>query len=221
MKHSFTIAALALSIAVLPTAAAQQRDLGLFLTAGGGNTKLQGFCEFVPNVIGDILAGEGATAYTLSSHQCENSESYYKFSGGYQFNDYFALELGYGSSDGYANSGSGTATVNGISVPFRGETDLNYSSLSMGVEARLPVNDWFTPLLRAGMHSWERDIKLSGTVANQPVSDTESLDGTDPYWGVGANFNFYESFSLGVEWTRYVGAEYDADTLGGYLKANF
>lgn len=220
-------------------AAGDERDeIGVYFGLGGGETKLQGYCDFAPSVIEGLARDTLGQAFQgiTYTHSCEDSENFVKLFAGYRFLEYVAVEVAWGESDGYANNVDGTIGVNtplGLTtLAFKGDADLEYSSTSLGVETRMPFTDSFAAFVRAGLHRWERKIVTSGTIAIpatnptapptiMPINDNNTLDGTDPYWGIGMDYRFHSGFSIGADWTRYQGKEYDADTIGGYLKYTY
>ena len=75
---------------------------------------------------------------------------------------------------------------------------------------QLPVTPWFTAFAKAGLAKWETDVDGNLGDANLDLKDN---DGTDPVYGVGAQFNF-DPFLVRAEYERYdMDSDYKIDTF--------
>ncbi len=112
---------------------------------------------------------------------------------GYQFNEYIALELGYHQ---YGESDDTYTDEYGDVISDKVET----SSISAGLKAILPLSEQFSLFARAGMAKW--DLKATSTDSSAP-GDVFVLnqDDNDIYYGVGAEYSFNETISLGIEYS--------------------
>ena len=112
---------------------------------------------------------------------------------GYQFNDYIAIELGhhqYGEAKDEFKDKFGD-TIN---------NKLESSSTSAGIKAMLPLSDEFSLFARAGVAQWD----FKGTITDSSSPDKAypiKQDDNDIYYGIGAEYRFNESISLGLEYS--------------------
>lgn len=200
MKNYFALFTTALALLFAPLAvAADEPKLGTYVGIGAGQATLKDYCS-------DARALAADADLTLSS--CEDSELFFRFFLGYQVNEFFAAELGSGFASGYKtvlSTGSASASI-----------EADYFTLALGVQAQYPIGR-LSVLGRAGMHAWELDV--SGSAPGETV--TASTDGTDPYFGVGVEFEMTENFVLAADYTRYAGDDDDMDTYGVSIKARF
>jgi OOP family OmpA-OmpF porin len=108
---------------------------------------------------------------------------------GYLFNDYIAVELGhhqYGEWDDKEQYESGDGS----------SAKIESSSMSAGIKGIFPVSEDFSLFARAGIAKW--DFKATSTLNEfEPVKK----DDNDIYYGIGAEYNFSESISFGVEYS--------------------
>lgn len=112
---------------------------------------------------------------------------------GYQFNEYIAVELGYHQ---YGESDDTYTDEYGDIIKDKVET----SSVSAGLKGILPLSEQFSLFARAGMAKW--DLKATSTDSSMPGEVfVLKQDDNDIYYGVGAEFSFNESISLGVEYS--------------------
>ncbi len=112
---------------------------------------------------------------------------------GYQFNEYIAIESGYHNygeaKDNYIDEFDDTINEK-----------LSSSAVSFGIKGSLPISDHFSIFARTGMAKW--DFKASFTDSSMPreVEQLKESD-NDIYYGVGAEYRFNETISLGVEYS--------------------
>ena len=112
---------------------------------------------------------------------------------GYQFNDYIAVELGhqqYGEVDEKYVDEYGDNIHN----------KLKSSATSGGIKGILPLSDDFSLFARAGISKWDMKLTVSDSSSpDEPYSFKD--DNNDLYYGLGAEYNFSETVSLGLEYT--------------------
>ncbi len=112
---------------------------------------------------------------------------------GYQFNEYIAIESGYHNygeaKDNYIDEFDDTINEK-----------ISSSAVSFGIKGSIPISDHFSIFARTGMAKW--DFKTSVTDSSMP-GEVEQLKGSDKdiYYGVGAEYRFNETISLGVEYS--------------------
>ena len=138
----------------------------------------------------------------ITSGSVDGSSTGFKIFGGYQFIDYFALDLALVDLGKAKYSGSYFgAPVTGGSVDVWG---LNLSAVGI-----LPLNSSFALFGKVGVFAWE--AKWKDTTGGTPISSTEN--GGDFSYGVGMSYNFTKNFSARFEWERFkVGGGEDAYT---------
>jgi len=128
----------------------------------------------------------------ITSGTVDGKDTGFKIFGGYDFNQYFGLDLawvdlGQASYDGRFRS----FTVNGGTVKIRG---LNFSAVGT-----IPLNPSFALFGKLGVFAWE--AKSSDTTDGMPFSATDN--GRDLSVDLGASFNFTKNFGMRVEWERF------------------
>ena len=112
---------------------------------------------------------------------------------GYQFNEYIAIE------SGYHNYGEAKDSYIDVFDDTINEK-ISSSAVSIGIKGSLPISDHFSIFARTGMAKW--DFKVSSTDSSMPgeVDQLKESD-KDIYYGVGAEYRFNETISLGVEYS--------------------
>jgi OOP family OmpA-OmpF porin len=108
----------------------------------------------------------------------DNSASFSLF-GGYNVNEILSVE-GNWSSLGEAENNGATADV---------------SALSLSILGKLPLKTDLTLFGRAGLARWNFDFKSSA------LDDSDS--DTDPYFGLGLDYNITGNTSVRFDWNRY------------------
>lgn len=121
----------------------------------------------------------------------------------YAFNENFAAE---GRFDGFGSWNLGVI-----------DTDLDFSAVSMGINAGIPLSDTFNIYAKLGLSLWTIEGTLLGTEGMD--------DGADLYFGFGARADITEQVSLGAEYiaikTDFVGDDYSVSNLGLTLGYSF
>lgn len=92
---------------------------------------------------------------------------------------YFAVEGSY-TYFGEFGGDLATATLDGFGVAAVG---------------RLPIGDVFSLYIKGGYFMWEADLEAG------PFDDT--VDGEEPFYGVGIDFSVAEHFNVSLEYDRY------------------
>lgn len=183
MRATKVFAAAVLALAGL-VAASQASAQGFYLGASAGNS----------NIDDDITTG------LITSGTVDGKSSGYKLFGGYQFNDYFGLDLAYVDLGKARYSGSyfGTPVADGT---------VEVWGLNMAVVGILPVNPSFAVFGKVGLFAWE--AKAEDVTLGLPFSDLAT--GTDFSAGLGMSFHFTRNLSARVEWERFGLTGYDFD----------
>lgn len=122
-----------------------------------------------------------------------DNDTAFSIGGGWRFLPYLSVEGGYndfGDFDG-----------RGVSA------QLGADSWELGVAAKVPFADsGFFGQARLGVHRWDIDSRLGTTRV--------SLDGNDPYYGIGVGYDFTEQFGVTLSYDRYDVDDFDIDRIG-------
>ena len=129
----------------------------------------------------------------------DDDDNVFKGFVGYELNPYFATEVFYADL--------GRTRLEGNNVA---NTDLESNAYGVNVVGQLPITPWFTAFAKAGLAKWETDV--DGNLGDSSL-DLKDNDGTDPVYGVGAQFNF-DPFLVRAEYERYdLDSDYQIDTF--------
>ncbi|WP_458525852.1 porin family protein [Onishia taeanensis] len=162
---------------------------GLYLGVGTGFSSLENDRDEVENFI-----ESGSDDFDV-----DDDDNVFKGFVGYELTPYFATEVF------YADLGRTRLKGNGIA-----NTDLESSAYGVNLVGQLPITPWFTAFAKAGVAQWETNV--DGNLGNASL-DLEDNDGTDPVYGVGAQFNF-DPFLVRAEYERYdLDSDYQIDTF--------
>lgn len=145
--------------------------------------------------------GIGAGPANYSEASFDESDTGFTLYGGIRIHENFALELSYtdfGKQEGDYNSLNASVEVTG----------LGFSALGI-----LPINDKFDIIGKIGFISWDADVTLD--------SLTSSDDGTDLLYGIGAQYNINEAFTIRGVWEFVDLDEGDLDMFSINAQFNF
>jgi len=156
---------------------------------------LCGFCNAQSGGYGEIFIGSAKQKDTGLSY---GSDSSYGFWAGMPITDAIAAEIG------YANYGGPTLT-DGFDV-FGVET----TAVNLGARFQLPIDSRIGVHARFGIAFW--DFELTGPGVSG------SLDDSDFYWGLGADYRISESSSLVLD---YYSLSCKASGVGSLDVTNF
>ncbi len=197
MKNKTSLAAFVAAITLAFPAIAEEEKRGFYIAPEIGQIKVKDYCSDARSLFTGVTS-------------CSDSEIGFGLSGGWQFNDFFAIEAGGRFGSGFDISGVASGTAYKI--------DADYRSFSFGGRGKFPVGQHFFVTGKAGLHFWKvnADISASGL-----GSDSVSADGNDPYYGLGVGFNFNEKIGFLAEYTKYEGDSDSVDVISGNLVFNF
>lgn len=139
---------------------------------------------------------------------CDDDDIAWKAFGGYQFNQYWGLEVGYLDLGEYDAKGPGT------------DATFEADGFSYMATAGYPITDKFSILTRFGGYRWDADLDSSiGSGSNS---------GNDFAYGFGARYDFSDRLAARIEWEKYLNVgdsdktgESDFDLLSGSLMYKF
>ena len=109
----------------------------------------------------------------------------WKIFGGYEINDYFAVEGGY-TSFGKMNG----PVILGFS------TSVEPSGFEVAAIGNFPVNDKFALFAKAGILAWDFKVNVDGL-------GSSSTTGTDAFFGAGGKFNVAKNTDIQIAWNSY------------------
>lgn len=190
MRKLTWAAALALGLISMPALAAD--DQGFYAGVGVGELSV----DFSGDIDGTLFSfDDGDTAFRLF--------------GGWQFNEYFALEGGY--VDG--GTASETFTIDGVDVDF----DVEVTGFDVLLKGILPLSESFHAFAEAGMIFWDAD--LSATSGG--LTESESDSGEDLAYGAGFGFNMGDNAAVRLEYVFYDVSEADVEAFMASLLWKF
>ena len=130
----------------------------------------------------------------------DDTDSVFTIAAGYRINENFAVELG------YQDFGEVSASASGASASV--EADAVQLSIIGGV----PVSENVGVYAELGFDSWDADLSYT----NVPGIGTgsESDDGTDIFYGIGAYLSLSEVVNLKFEYQLHELDDADIDVLG-------
>lgn len=172
---------------------------------------------------------------SVSGLSWDKKDTTYSLNLGYKVNKFLAIEGGYtklgeASVTAQAYNGNiGRASATNAT----GKAVAKVDGYVFGLAATLPINNAVDLTARAGVFAWKG--KVSGTLTGGSItyggntytagSLSGKEDGTDPYWGLGAGYNFSNAVRAGVNFTRYKGetslGDVDVDTWTANLRYSF
>ena len=120
----------------------------------------------------------------------------------YAFTEYVAVELSY---QDFGEAEEGYIDDFGDSI----NDTMQSSALSAGVRLSVPFQSGFSLLGRAGLSKWDYDFEETDSAFPGEVFKAGD-DGTDLYYGVGAEYRFADRMTIGIEYTVF---DMDASAL--------
>jgi OOP family OmpA-OmpF porin len=133
----------------------------------------------------------------------DTKDTTFNISGGWMFTPMIGIEIGY--RDLGEAGGSITGPGGAGSVTFEAE------GFQLGAVGRIPLgSSAFSIVPRVGLFKW--DVKGRGVVNGVQVSSLDE-DGTDLYFGVGADYSINKNLYLGAHWARFDLDDVDVDVI--------
>ncbi|WP_162899994.1 outer membrane beta-barrel protein [Halomonas sp. JS92-SW72] len=146
----------------------------------------------------------------------DRKDTAFKLFAGYQFNPNFAVEAS------YVDFGDFTITdvYNNAPDNFKYSVD----GFGFALIGRLPIDAGFSVFGKLGMIAWDGDLKNDYTEGGQRVSASVGLDGTDPFYGIGAEY-VVNQVMMRLEFERYdmsdQGEDLDVDLISASIGYRF
>lgn len=124
----------------------------------------------------------------------------YTILGGYNFNEYFGVELYYTDAGEFDYGSVVSVEIDGWGASLVG---------------KYPVNDDLEVFAKVGVFSWDADAHLDG------FGKVASDDGTDNTWGLGAGYAVTENVDIILQFMRIDVDDGDVDNYSIGLNYNF
>ena len=139
---------------------------------------------------------------SLSNITLDTESSGGRIGFGFDFSPELGLEFGYaslGSLSGSAISDGSQVLTNGFSAG-RVDMDADADGVFLGINVHTPYNEPFGLFARFGLYSWEID----GTLEDSSRSGQFTVEGTDPYAGIGVRMDIAQNASLTLAYDHYI-----------------
>jgi OOP family OmpA-OmpF porin len=134
------------------------------------------------------MSGQDLTG--LSNASVDDTDTTYTVRGGYRFNPYFAVELGYYDLGNYGFNGKiGNTEINGSAKAK------SYGVSAVGI---LPFGEQFDLYGRLGWAESELKASANTTLATATASDRQG----EATYGVGGRWNFNKNVGVFAEWMK-------------------
>lgn len=118
--------------------------------------------------------GAGRATVEMDDYDLEGDSTAWEVFGGWEFNRYIAIELG------YLDAGTADDEMEGV----RFEADA--TAIAASIVGSLPIGDTFSLFGRAGYLHWESEQRAT----DGELSASADFDGNDPFFGAGIAANW-------------------------------
>ena len=174
---------------VIASSALAAHAEGFYVGAGAGYNAIS---DDSASINSRLVSEVGGSASTTLSKAVANI----RLTGGYKFNEYVALELGYLMSSKYTLSSVGRASGN---VPYTVNGDVSFSGFDVSAIVRPSVasgyNNFFATV---GLHSLTQKTNVTFVGGGSTVSESSSQSGTGMLYGVGYDWAVNKGLDLRV-----------------------
>lgn len=184
-------------------------EKGFFVGGSIGYTSVDTVDE---STLNSTLATAGITA----TSDVDDNDLGWKLFAGYNFNQYFGVELG------YVDLGEAEADVT-ITAPtaVTANIDAEADGFTFAGIARYPVNEKFDVFGKVGAFVWDVEGTASVTSGATTAALNAEDDGTDIMFGFGAEYEIRNNIGVRIEWERYEVDSEDADLFSLGLEYDF
>ncbi len=183
-----------------PTAMAEQSNWYLGMQMGFAQTDVSA---------NDFNAAISDVGINVATTDVDKEDVAAEIFGGYRFNPYVALELGYIDLGDRSVSLEGEVGVNQLN-DFLSSVATIYPVSGDGITASVnfswPINDQFSLDARIGMIDWSGKFS---SYNGQALSGSAESDGSDPWYGLRANYHFDKHWRFFAAYSEYQLAEQD------------
>lgn len=176
-----------LATALFGSSTAFAANAGWYIGASGGGTK----AKDAPSA-SEVDAELALLGFTSRS-SVDDTDTGWKIFGGYKFNPNFAIE------GNYADLGE-LSIKSIVTAPSSATINTSWEAKTWALSAVgiVPLAYKFDIFGKVGFQYWDVDYKRSA-----PARASESDNGTDLTYGIGADYNFTDRFALRAEWELY------------------
>ena len=140
---------------------------------------------------GLLIAGSVGSAELsedFDGFRVDDDSTAYRFTVGWRFNDYFALDAG------YQNFGRFDDTVDDAGTPV--SISLKADGFTIGGVGSLPISERFSLFARAGAFFWDGDAEINNVTAARP-------EDSNLYYGVGLRVDFKNRLAVTADGSKY------------------
>jgi OOP family OmpA-OmpF porin len=187
MKRTVLCAVLGAALAPCSYAFAQDATKGFYAGLSIGQSKFPGACD-------------SSSGVTLSN--CKDTDTAWKIFGGYQFNPYLAVELGYNDFGRISSD----ATVSMAGSTFAGNAKIEATAFELTGVGSLPLGQQFSLYGKLGVYYAETKSSANVTRTTPPFasgSSSASDNNSNLTFGFGARYDLTKNIGLRAEWQRF------------------
>lgn len=188
---------------------AHAAESGFYITAGVGasvNDVTQSDVDTLSNEL--VAAG-----FSSARVEAEKSTAAAKIGVGYKINKHLAIDVAFMDLGTFEHE----ITTTGPTAKFTAKE--KYRGTALSVIGSLPVSEAWSLFGRIGYLDWKNKFSISGcAVGGGCVAASASESGSDPIYGLGANWEISHRWGLTMEWNR-TNLKFDGDdtTLNLFL----
>lgn len=156
---------------------------------------------------------------------CDDDDLGWKVFAGYKFNKYLAIE---GGSVDFGQADGDTFFLNVDTLEIvPGTLEIKVDGFFLSGMAEWPINNKFSVLVKLGMIYWDIEFDATDVADNLELIGDEDENGTDVFYGLGAQYKITDNLALRAEWERFnnigdseIGAT-DIDLISGGIVLQF
>jgi OOP family OmpA-OmpF porin len=204
-----------LGIAMAAPATAEVQP-GWYIGVSPGQSSFDISKDELDDVIVSAYASAGAPLISGSS-TFDDSDTSWSIFGGYRFNPFIAVEAGYVDLGNAPYRSSGNVNPPGpvASTPASANIDFSSTGITIAAVGSLPLGEMFDLHARLGLLFADTEIDLSTAIGTGRASDTLSSSSEDALYGIGAALHVGASWTLSVDWQRFVDVGDEEETGEG------
>lgn len=150
----------------------------------------------------DLISDLSAKGHTITNVSVDDDDAGWKVFGGYQFNNFLALEGAYVDlGEMTTKFQSTTSDLTGLLNDTADVHPFFADGWALSVVGMVQPSPNWDVMGKIGAFIWESDVDIKEVASGQKVSISDS--GTDLMWGVGARFKPHPNWGGRLEWERY------------------
>lgn len=196
-----TIVVGSLGVAMAAPVAAEVQP-GWYVGVSPGQASYDVSQDDLDEIVIDAFASAGAPIISGTS-SLDDSDTAWSIFGGYRFNPYLAVEVGYVDLGSAEYRSSGTVNLSGSVTPASFNMDFSSTGFTVATLGSLPLGEMFDVHARLGIFFSDMEIDMSTTIGTGSASDQLSASSEDVFYGLGAAWHFGGNWSLSGDWQRY------------------